>query len=208
MLTYEHREIAVTKHDYPPLDRWRAYAVPEPERKLCGLPKIAPAPWFCLRCLTGDEDLAAAEVEALGLTVWVPTYRTLTKPKKRKRAVEVSRALLPGYLLARVPHDQWRAVRSARHIIGWVAGQSGPQPILREKPIRELRERVEAGEFNNRGLGPNIKPGTMLEVLFGPFMGWRVSFIGMVGKRIEGEISLMGSPRRVKINPQHINMKG
>lgn len=168
----------------------------------------SPELWYCLRCLTGNEEQAAAEVEALGLTVWLPTYWTLTKPKKRKNPVKVERALLPGYLLAQVPDDQWRVVRSAQHIIGWVAGSSGPLPILREKPIRELRERVEAGEFNNRGLGPNIRPGTMLEVLFGPFMGWRVSFVGMVGKKIEGEINLMGSPRRVKINPLHIDLKG
>lgn len=172
------------------------------------IPLTGATHWFGIRCLTGNEERAEASLQALGLDTWSPTFRTLTKPRKRSRPVEVQRALMPGYVFAKVPDDMWRRVRLARNIIGWVAGSDGPLPIRREVEMQKLRQRIEAGEFDHRGLGPNIKPGTMMEVLFGPMMGWRISFIGVVGKKIEGEINLMGAPRRVLVNPQHINTKG
>lgn len=164
--------------------------------------------WFGIRCLTGKEELADGDLRALGLQTWAPTFRSLTKPRKRKKPVEVLRALIPGYVFAQVPPNMWPRVRAARNIIGWVAGENGPLPIRREVQLQKLRQRIEAGEFDHQGLGPNIRPGSMLEVLFGPMMGWRITFIGMVGKKIEGEIDLMGAPRRVLVNAQHVHLKG
>lgn len=172
-------------------------------------PRALPPPgWYVLRTRTGQEELAGSELTALGLTNWAPTYRTLTKPRKRRKPVEIERALMPGYLLAHLQTTDWALIFSAKAIIGWVTDGNGPLPVLRDQQIQELRTRVALGEFNRDGMGPNITRGTLLEVLLGPMTGWRVAFMGMSGRQVEGEVEFLGAPRRIFINPLHIDTRG
>lgn len=169
---------------------------------------LPPEGWFVLRCLTGSEFAADAELRGLGIKTWAPTYRTLSKPRKKRKPVETARPLLPGYILAWVQPEQWPAICTSRQVIAWVADDHGPLPIRMVRQLDAIMERVALGEFDNTGLGPNIKIGTLLEVLFGAFVGQQIKFMGVKGNKIVGEVDMLGGPRSVLLNPLHLNTKG
>lgn len=124
--------------------------------------------WFAIRTLTGHETKASGELTHAGIEVWCPTFRTLTKPTKKRKPVEVNRPLLPGYTLAIVDPGAWGAVRACKSVIGWVSGQNGPLPCLRPAEINSMRERERLGAFDHTGLEGRLSKGDPLEILFGP----------------------------------------
>lgn len=164
--------------------------------------------WFAIRTLTGQEITATDHLSQAGIEVWCPMFRTLTKPTKKRKPVEVNRPLLPGYTLATVRSGTWGIVRGCKGVIGWVAGPDGPLPCLRSAEITSMRERERLGTFDHSGLEGRLSKGDPLEVLFGPFAGWRVSFIAVTDNKIEGEVELLGATRRVLINSQHVKLAG
>lgn len=179
---------------------------------------VETAPWFALRSITGKEREAAADVASTGATPWLPSYRTLTKPTKKRKPVEVRRFLMPGYVLAQVEPHQWPALATTRHVIGWVADTEGaPLPCLprREGPkgavrvideIDRIRREVAIGLHDNEALEGQIAPGTVLDVLFGLFANRRIKFIATRGTVIEGEIEILGAPRRVRIPAHNVDL--
>lgn len=162
--------------------------------------------WYAIRSRTGKEIEARDEIEAIGITAWCPTYRTLTKPTKKRKPIEVSRPLLPGYILALVPEGQWHDVKACKGVLGWIAGPEGPMPCRRSTEIDLMRERERLGVYDHCGLEGRLQAGDPLEVLFGPFTGWQVTFRGVVGDKIDGEVEMMGAKRRVLINAQHVKL--
>ena len=67
--------------------------------------------WYAIRTLTRKEVEAEHDLKELGIETWCPMFMTRTKPSKKRKSVEVSRPLIPGYILARVPSGAWTAVR-------------------------------------------------------------------------------------------------
>lgn len=176
------------------------------------------APWFALRAITGKEREAAADVAACGASPWLPSYRTLTKPTKKRKPVEVRRLLLPGYVLAQVEPEHWPDLLAARHVIGWIADMDGsPAPCLPRREgkkgavrvvdeIDRIRREVALGVHDNDALEGQIRPGTVLEILFGHFANRRIKFLATRGTIIEGEIELLGAPRRVRIPAHNVDL--
>lgn len=163
--------------------------------------------WYALRCLTGKEAQAIVAIEKLGMTVCAPTYRTKTWPRKRRGSVVVHRALCPGYLFAQVPPNRWPDIGACKQIIGWVADMRGPLPVRKPERLRKFENAALAGSYDDMGVEGRLKPGDELEILFGPFSGWRVAFKALRGKSVEGEVAMLGAPRRVLIPAEDIHMR-
>lgn len=163
--------------------------------------------WFGIRCLTGKEVEARNDLEAIGISVCLPTCRTRTWPRKKRVSVIVERPLCPGYVFAFVPPGRWPEVRVCRRVIGWIADDLGPLPIGRPDQLFKLQNAALAGGFDDAAVEGRLKPGDELEILFGPFSGWRVAFMAIRGQTIEGEISMLGAARRVLIPAENIHMR-
>ena len=163
--------------------------------------------WYAIRTLTGKEVEAERDVKELGIEAWCPMYMTQSKPSKKRKSVEVSRPLIPGYILARVPSGAWTAVRELKSAIGWVSNDRGPAPCA-DAEINDLMRRDKLGEFNHDGIEGKLSKGDPLEVLFGPLAGWHVTFVGARGKVVEAEVSFLGSPRKVRVPCHQVRLAG
>lgn len=170
-------------------------------------PPAAALSWYGLRTLTRAEFAARDELAALGFEVCVPVYRTRTWPRKRRRSVVVERPLCPGYVFCLLPSGRWREVRSCRHVIGWIADNRGPLRIGRPEQLRELNIAALAGAYDDLGVEGRLKPGGELEILFGPFAGWRVAFMAIKGSSIDAEVAMFGTARRILIPAQDLHMR-
>ncbi|WP_092897019.1 hypothetical protein [Rhodobacter sp. 24-YEA-8] len=69
-----------------------------------------------------------------------------------------------------------------------------------------------AAFFNKPALGFSVHAseadgGDELEILFGPLSGWRVAFTALRGQMIEGELSMLGTVRKVRVPASDIHMR-
>lgn len=159
--------------------------------------------WFAMRVRSGGEEAASEDLEEAGCEVWVPKFKTMTKPTKKRRPTEVMRPLMPGYVFARVPFGGWSSVSQAKSVIGWVAGLDGqPLPCRREAEVRNLREAERLGLHDDDKVEGRIAPGDLLEILFGPFEGFMIRFKAFQGTSVEGDVEIFGRHTRVVI-PAH-----
>ncbi|WP_409567722.1 transcription termination/antitermination protein NusG [Paracoccus sp. (in: a-proteobacteria)] len=168
---------------------------------------LPPTAWYGIRCLTGKEGEARDQIAVLGLEVCVPTYQTRTWPRKKRVSVVVERPLCPGYVFAFIPPDRWPDIRACNRVIGWIADDSGPLPVGRPEQIIKLHNAALAGAYDEKAVEGRLRPGDELEVLFGPFAGWRVAFMALKGRAVEGELAILGAARRVLIPAENLHMR-
>lgn len=193
-------------HDGGP-DDIVAYSVWRSDRDFRKAGHAPAAGWYGIRCLTGKETAAREELEALGVEVCALTYRTRTWPRKKRASVIVERELCPSYVFAFILPSQWPEVRVCRGVIGWIADDKGPLPVGSPEQLQRLQNAALAGAFDDTGVEGRLQPGDELEILFGPFSGWRVAFMALRGQAIEGEISMLGAARKVRIPASDIHMR-
>lgn len=161
--------------------------------------------WYVIRTRSGREIEVTDELIAEEIEAWCPKYRAKTKPTKKRKPVYVSRPLLPGYIFAKVPWNRWNWIKDVGGVLGWIESEDGPMPCLRAHEIDRIREKEHRGIYNHDGLDW-LKSGDPLEILFGPFAGWCVTFKGVLDGEIDGEVDILGAKRRVKINTQHVRL--
>lgn len=165
--------------------------------------------WYVIRTRTGHEENAEAILKSLGAETWRPTYRTRTKPTKKRKPIDVERELFPSYVLAANMHGLWHRIAEREAIIGWVAGLDGRPLSVHPNRVHQLQsiaERQRIGQFDDAGIEGRLMPGDMLEILFGAFAGYRMAFIGINAQMIEGEIEMLGAKRKVKIPHAEIRL--
>lgn len=184
-----------------------AFEVWSSDRDTRAAGKAPASGWYGIRCLTGKEAEAREELEALGVEVVPLTYRTRTWPRKKRRSVIVERPLCPSYIFAFIQPGQWPQVRACNRVIGWIADDKGPLPVASEDQLRKLQNAASAGAFDDTGVEGRLMPGDELEILFGPLSGWRVAFMALRGQMIEGELSMLGTVRKVRVPASDIHMR-
>lgn len=84
--------------------------------------------WYALRCNTRGELDAMLAVRTYGLHAVVPIEVTQVRKGRRRRPRIVHTVLLPGYVLARMPHGF--AARDVPLVRGVVSMNGAPAPLL------------------------------------------------------------------------------
>lgn len=127
--------------------------------------------WFCVRTVHKHEHLASASLrQVAGVEVFYPRLRSV--PRTGKRSNPPVEPLFPCYLFARFPLvpllERVRNAAGVRYVVGFANVCSA----IPEADMDELRRGFGANETMERPT-PRLQPGTEVDVISGPFKGFR-----------------------------------
>jgi len=162
--------------------------------------------WFVARTHFQQEQQASLELQRQGFQTYMPQARV---ERKRKDGVITSklRPLFTTYIFIGCDFEtqRWQPVASTRginQIIGWQYGSAKP-PIVRPQDMMDLRHHVaEHGGVVPMGLTrpKYLEPGTLVQILFGPFRDQSVRVKADKGSRVEVLLQCLGVERPVKLS--------
>ncbi len=140
--------------------------------------------WLVAILEPGRDHLAERSLHRTGWRTYFPRYAKqltfkLNENGKRSGCRHggeiVSRPLFPGYGFVEWHTDQqWRVMEEANGVLGFLMKDERPA-VLSGEIIEELRERVNAGEFDQHRpsrkaiVRTDLEPGTMVRMTEGPF---------------------------------------
>jgi transcriptional antiterminator RfaH len=155
------------------------------------LTAIESAAWFCVRCQTKREHIAASHLRELpGVEVFCPRLRY--RKATRRGKIWWVEPMFPGYVLAKfVLTEMERMVTFSHGVRGLVRFGSEIPPVpssFVEAIKHEILNRQGAEHDELMNLTPIIQIGDEVEVAHGPFQGMQ----GMV-------LAVPSSTERVKI---------
>ena len=85
---------------------------------------------YVLRLVTGTEQKAAKELEAIGIKSTLPMRQTTKRnPKNRRKVETVYVPVLPGYLVITADYIDWIAVKKLKEVIKPIECNGEPQPV-------------------------------------------------------------------------------
>lgn len=110
-------------------------------------------PWYAL--YTTNERRAAKALTEAGFEVFFPTYAKYVHHGRRK-ALE-PRALLPGYVFARVSEGGFHAALTCEYVVRALPSYGDPIPAP-EEAIADLIQLVQSGRMDERLPATRARP--------------------------------------------------
>ncbi len=164
-----------------------------------------PADWFCVRCQTKREHVAAGHLRELeGIEVFCPRLRY--RKATRRGKIWWVEPMFPGYVLAKFNMAEMeRAVTYSHGVRGLVKfGSEIPAvPASFVEAIRdEIRNRKDADQDELITLSPTLELGDEVEVAHGPFQGMQGTVITMPSstERVKILLEFLGQPQTVDLD--------
>ncbi len=161
--------------------------------------------WFCLRCQTKREHIAAGHLRELeGVEVFCPRLRY--RKATRRGKIWWVEPMFPGYLLAKFNMAEMeRAVTFCQGIRGLVRFGSEIPPVPEsfvEAIKHEIRNRKGAEQDELVTLSPVIQIGDDVEVAFGPLQGMQGTVISVPSatERVKILIEFLGNPQAIDMD--------
>lgn len=161
--------------------------------------------WFCLRCQTKREHIAAGHLRELeGVEVFCPRLRY--RKATRRGKIWWVEPMFPGYLLAKFNMAEMeRAVTFSQGVRGLVRFGSEIPPVPEsfvEAIKHEIRNRKGAEHDELVTLSPVIQIGDEVEVAHGPLQGMQGTVISVPSatERVKILIEFLGNPQAVDVD--------
>jgi transcriptional antiterminator RfaH len=161
--------------------------------------------WFCLRCQTKREHIAAGHLRELeGVEVFCPRLRY--RKATRRGKIWWVEPMFPGYLLAKFNMGEMeRAVTFCQGIRGLVRFGSEIPPVPEafvEAIKHEILNRKGAEHDELVTLSPVIQIGDEVEVAFGPLQGMQGTVVSVPSatERVKILIEFLGNPQAVDMD--------
>jgi transcriptional antiterminator RfaH len=161
--------------------------------------------WFCLRCQTKREHIAAGHLRELeGVEVFCPRLRY--RKATRRGKIWWVEPMFPGYLLAKFNMAEMeRAVTFCQGIRGLIRFGSEIPPVPEsfvEAIKQEILNRKGAEHDELVTLSPVIQIGDEVEVAFGPLQGMQGTVITVPSatERVKILIEFLGNPQAVDMD--------
>ena len=149
--------------------------------------------WYVATTHSQSELIASSNLKLQGFNVFNPRCRV--QRFLRGRRIIFFRSYLPGYLFVEfdVEDEAWRTIHSTRGIRG-VLSASPEEPVrLRPGIVDEIKLMCDVEGFllekdtDEAILVPLIPPGSVVQILDGPFKGFR----GMVRRSSHTRVKLI-----------------
>lgn len=163
------------------------------------------AEWFCLRCQTKREHIAAGHLREIeGVEVFCPRLRY--RKATRRGKIWWMEPMFPGYVLAKFNMAEMeRAITFCQGVRGLVRFGSEIPPVPEsfvEAIKREIRNRKGAGEEELVTLNPTIEIGDEVEVAHGPFQGMQGTVIAIpsAAERVKILLEFLGNQHAVDMD--------
>ena len=161
--------------------------------------------WFCLRCQTKREHIAAGHLRELeGIEVFCPRLRY--RKATRRGKIWWVEPMFPGYVLAKFDMvEMERAVTFCHGVRGLVRFGSKIPPVPEsfvEAIKHEILNRKGAEHHELVTLSPVIQIGDDVEVAHGPFQGMQGTVISVPSatERVKILIEFLGNPQAVDMD--------
>jgi transcriptional antiterminator RfaH len=161
--------------------------------------------WFCVRCQTKREHIAANHLRDLQeIEVFCPRLRY--RKATRRGKIWWVEAMFPGYVLAKFNiAEMERAVTFSQGVRGLVRFGSEIPPVpdsFVEALKLEIRSRIGSEEDEVVTLTPTIELGDEVEVAHGPLQGMQGTVIGVptAAERVKILIEFLGNPQAVDLD--------
>lgn len=155
--------------------------------------------WYCLRTAPQKENAVTQILTARGVTAFCPT-ETKWRRHGRKKRQPVERPMLPRYILIRC-EEPWAIVHAmrGRGVCGLVCFGGAPARIP-ERAVEWLARRSGAAlSTRSSAVHRAFAPGDQVDIIAGPFQGWRVELTTIKGEAGVVLLRMFGSERRVPI---------
>lgn len=156
--------------------------------------------WFALRTAPQKEFAVQEILRNRGVTCFVPTETKWRRLGAKKKCSPLERPMLPRYLLIQHP-DPWVIVRAMqdRGVSGLVCFAGVPAPIP-ERSIAWLA-RCSGAAVPTRTVAVHraFAPGDRVEIVSGPFQGWRVELSEIKGEVGRVLMRMFGTDRMVPV---------
>jgi transcriptional antiterminator RfaH len=161
--------------------------------------------WFCVRCQTKREHIAAGHLRELeNIEVFCPRIRY--RKATRRGKIWWVEPMFPGYVLAKFNiAEMERMVTFSHGVRGLVRFGSKIPPIPEEfvqALKREVLEHRGAEEQELITISPNVEIGDEVEVAHGPLQGMQGTVISIPSgsDRVKILLEFLGSPQAVDID--------
>lgn len=161
--------------------------------------------WFCVRCQTKREHIAANHLRELeGVEVFCPRLRY--RKATRRGKIWWVEPMFPGYVLAKFHiKEMERAVTYCQGVRGLVKFGSEVPPVPQsfvESIKKEIRNRKDATEEELVTLSPIIEIGDEVEVAHGPFQGMQGTVVAVPSatERVKILLEFLGEQHAVDMD--------
>jgi len=172
--------------------------------------------WYCVQVAAGCEKKARADLLARRVTledrfiqdVEVPVASTMKFTKDGKRRV-VKQNLLPGYILVQVKQERiedelgnvkhvfpaftQETINDTFNVLGF-AGMNKKKPrMMKPHEVKNIFDRVDDAhiEVKQNVLNDYVE-GDILDVIDGPFAGYKCEVVSLQGNKILGQLDMFG----------------
>jgi transcription antitermination factor NusG len=164
--------------------------------------------WWALRTKAHFEKTVVDQLEGRHLEAFLPTYRTFSRRKDRRKIISLP--LFPGYVFLHADltdHDRRVSVLQTRGTVQIIGGPDGPVPVH----TREIDSiRVLCG--SDRLLEPlaRVEVGKPVRIVAGGLAG----VVGVVaevkgkGRRIICNVNLLGRAVAAELRPEDLEPVG
>jgi len=153
---------------------------------------------------SGSEHLAAAEIRALGIDVYLPEFVQRIRHARKSRLVR--KALFQGYLFVQFDWDdaQWPRIFSRRGVTGMIMdGRQRPRPVP-EKQMAEVRKL--AGDYEDIILeAVPLTEGQVVKIIEGAFSGFTATVRkNPKGSTVSLQTTIFGQPTPIILPRDHV----
>ena len=172
--------------------------------------------WYCVQVASGCENKSRADLMARKevledrniLNVESPEVTELIVDKGGKRKT-VKRKILPGYILVQVskeiienedgsttkifPPVSQETIRYTANVIGFAGPNKNRAYMMKPSEVKNIFDRVDDAHLEvKRNVGVDYQEGDILDVVSGPFTGYKAEVVSVQGDKIKCQLDMFG----------------
>jgi len=162
--------------------------------------------WHAVYVKSRTEKKAQLELQFQEIETYLPLQRKLRQWSDRKKWVETP--LISGYLFVRANRKEYDLVLQSNYVVSYVRFE-GKAAIVPDSQIEFLKLMLAQDHAPIEITREKLKPGQMIEVTCGPFIGLKGKLQKFKGKcKVAIELEQLGCSAMVEIQAEDIVLAG
>jgi transcriptional antiterminator RfaH len=168
-------------------------------------PEVTVPEWFCVRCQTKREHIAAEKLREIeGIEVFCPRLRY--RKATRRGKIWWIEPMFPGYLLAKFHFSEMERAVTFCHGVRGLVKFGSKVPAVPESFVEAIKHGIHAREGAEDEelitLSPAIELGDEVEIAHGPLQGMHgtVVTVASATERVKILLEFLGTPQAVEMD--------
>ncbi len=141
-------------------------------------PTLQQTSWYAIYVHSRAEKKVHAELTRKGIESFLPLQRKLRQWSDRKKWVEMP--LISGYVFVHISRKLYDIVLQTDNVMQYVRFE-GKAAVIRDKDIETLKRMLGQSDMEVEITMEELLPGTQVEIISGPMMGFRGELISFHG---------------------------